>query len=204
MRTIAIRVSALVFVAVLVLAVAVVGLGDSQPKVLTTRSGPVPDVECPPGVSPAQTFCYVTAVPVPGAPTPFDVGVPSIVGGAPITYVSVSDNAPLSGIPADDILIALHKTRSQAVVEMGTWRGGSISALYVWTVPISTVLATTVANWDAPAVTDRSTATIGGRSVAVLTRRDGITDYILASGPVVYVIETADAANASELIAAIP
>jgi hypothetical protein len=126
------------------------------------------------------------------------------VDGAPITYVSVSDSAPLSGVPADDILIALHKTRSQAVVMMGTWGHGSISALYVPTVPVSTVLATAEANWDAPAVTDRSTATVGGRSVAVLSRRDGIKDYILAVGPVVYAVETGDEANASELIAAIP
>lgn len=204
MRTLVARVTALVFVAVVVLAVAVVALGD-QPKVIPAYSGgPVPDVQCPPGVSPAQTFCYATSVPVPGAPTPFDIGVPSTVDGVSISYAAVSDGTPLGGAPADDILIALHKTRSQAVVRTGTWSHGSISALYVWTVPISTVLATAVADWDAPAVTDRSTATIGGRSVAVLSRRDGIKDYILASGPVVYVVETADEANAAELIAAIP
>ena len=205
MRTLVLRISALVFAAALVLAVAVVGLGSQgQPTQPIPAHRGLPDSPCPPGVSPAQEWCYVAAVPLPGAPTPFDVGVPSIVGGAPITYVSVSDNAPMSGVPADDILSALHTTRSQVVVLMGTWSHGAISALYVRTVPISTVLATAVANWDAPAVTDRSTATIGGRSVAVLTRRDGIKDYILASGPVVYVIGTADEANASELIAAIP
>lgn len=203
MRTRVLRISALAFVAILVLAVAVVALGD-QPKVIPARDGPVPDVQCPLGVSPAQTFCYATEIPIPGAPTPFDIGVPSTVDGVPISYASVPDGTPLGGAPADDILIALHKTRSQAVVLMGTWGHGSISALYVWTVPISTVLATTVANWDATAVTDRSTATVGRRSVAVLTRRDGVKDYILASGPVVYVVETADEANASELIAAIP
>ena len=191
------------FVAALVLAVAVVALGD-QPKVIPAYSGAVPDVECPLGVSPAQTFCYATSVPIPGAPQPFDIGVPTTVDGAPITYVSVSDSAPLSGVPADDILIALHKTRSQAVVMTVTWGHGSISALYVPTVPVSTVLATAEANWDAPAVTDRSTATVGGRSVAVLSRRDGIKDYIFAVGPVVYAVETGDEANASELIAAIP
>jgi|BarGraNGADG00212_2_1021979.scaffolds.fasta_scaffold172587_1 hypothetical protein len=62
MRTLVIRVMALVFVAVLVLAVAVVALGY-QPKVLPTYSGAVPDVECPFGVSPAQSFCYATAPP---------------------------------------------------------------------------------------------------------------------------------------------
>jgi hypothetical protein len=60
MRTLVIRVTALVFVAVLVLAVAVVALGY-QPKVIPTYSGAVPDVECPFGVSPAQSFCYATA-----------------------------------------------------------------------------------------------------------------------------------------------
>ena len=124
--------------------------------------------------------------------------------GVPITYASISDNSPLSGVPADDILNALHTTRSQAFVEMGTWNGGSISVLYVRTVPVSTVLATTMAIWDAAAVTERSTATVAGRSVTVLSRRDGVKDYILASGPVVYVVETANEANASELIAAIP
>lgn len=62
MRTLVIRATALVVVAVLVLAVTVVMLG-SQPKVLTTHSGAVPDVECPFGVSPAQSFCYATAPP---------------------------------------------------------------------------------------------------------------------------------------------
>ncbi len=203
MRTLVIRMTALVLVAVLALAVAVVALGD-QPKVIPTHSGAVPDVQCPPGVSPAKTFCYATSVPVPGAPTPFDIGVPSTVDGVPISYVSVSDGTPLGGAPADDILIALHKTRSQAVVRTGTWSHGSISALYVWTVPVSALLAATVAHWDAPVVTDRSTATIGGRSVAVLARRDGIKAYILATGPVVYVVETGDDADASELIASIP
>jgi hypothetical protein len=192
----------------LILAIALfvprIASGPGGPPNLPNGGGPVPDVECPVGVSIAQAFCYATEIPVPGAPTPFDVGVPTTVDGGPITYVSVSDNAPLSGVPADDILVALHKTRSQAVVEMGTWSHGSISALYVWSVPVSTVLAATVANWDAPAVTSQSTATIGGRSVAVLSRRDGVKDYILASGPVVYVIETAYEASASELIAAIP
>jgi hypothetical protein len=76
--------------------------------------------------------------------------------------------------------------------------------LYVWTVPASTVLETTVAAWDASAVTDRSTATIGGRSVAVLNRRDGVKAYLFASGPVVYVVETGDDADAAALIATIP
>jgi hypothetical protein len=62
MRTLVIRVMALVFVAVLVLAVAVVALGY-QPKVIPTHSGAVPDVVCPVGVSPAQSFCYATAPP---------------------------------------------------------------------------------------------------------------------------------------------
>jgi hypothetical protein len=62
MRTLVIRVTALVFLAVLVPAVAVVTLG-SQPKVIPTYSGPVPDVACPFGVSPAQSFCYATAPP---------------------------------------------------------------------------------------------------------------------------------------------
>ena len=62
MRTLVIRVSALVVVLVLVVAVAVVALGD-QPKVIPTHSGAVPDVECPLGVSPAQSFCYATEPP---------------------------------------------------------------------------------------------------------------------------------------------
>ena len=117
LRTIAVRVSALVCVAVLVLAVAVVGLGSQGQPTQPTQPIPahrgLPDSPCPPGVSPAQEWCYAAAVPIPGAPTPFDVGVPSIVGGAPIIYVSVSDNAPMSGVPADDILSALHTTRSK-------------------------------------------------------------------------------------------
>jgi hypothetical protein len=62
MRTLAIRATDLVVVAVLVLAVAVVTLGG-QPRVLTRHSGAVPDLECPLGVSPAQSFCYVPAAP---------------------------------------------------------------------------------------------------------------------------------------------
>ena len=62
MRTLVLRVSALVFVTVLVLAVAVVALGD-QPKVIPTYSGPVPVVQCPIGASPAQSFCYATPIP---------------------------------------------------------------------------------------------------------------------------------------------
>ena len=42
--------------------IGVVALGY-QPKVLPTYSGAVPDVECPFGVSPAQSFCYATAPP---------------------------------------------------------------------------------------------------------------------------------------------
>ena len=59
MRTSAIRATALVVVAALVLAAAVLTLGG-QPKVLTTHSGAVPDVQCSFGVSPAQSFCYAT------------------------------------------------------------------------------------------------------------------------------------------------
>jgi hypothetical protein len=87
MRTLVIRITALVFVAVLVLAVAVVALGD-QPKVIPAYSGgPVPDVECPFGVSPAQTFCYATSVPVPGAPKPSEIGVPQGPGAPDMPYV---------------------------------------------------------------------------------------------------------------------
>jgi hypothetical protein len=56
MRTLVTRVSVLVFVAVLVLAVAVVALGD-QPKMVPTNGGTIPDHTCPPGVSPAPSFC---------------------------------------------------------------------------------------------------------------------------------------------------
>jgi len=62
MRTRVIRVATLVFAAVLVVGVAVVVLGY-QPKVIQTHTGAVPDVECPSGVSPAQSFCYATAPP---------------------------------------------------------------------------------------------------------------------------------------------
>jgi hypothetical protein len=118
--------------------------------------------------------------------------------------VSVSDNDPLSGVAADDILRALDTTRTQAVVWMGTWNHGDVWTLYVPTVPGPTLFATTVANWDAPAVTARSTATVGGRTVAVLNRRDGVKAYIVATGPVVYVVETGDDAEASQLIASLP
>lgn len=129
--------------------------------------------------------------------------IPATVGGAPITLRSISDNAPLSGVPADDVLSALHKTRSQAVVLMGTWSNGDVSALSIPDLPGATVLATTEAKWDAPAVIDRSTATVGGRSVAVLSRRDGVKAYVFAIGSVVYAVDTGNDANASELIAAI-
>ncbi|MGH2511826.1 MAG: hypothetical protein ACRDGQ_03970, partial [Candidatus Limnocylindrales bacterium] len=55
-RTLAARVLALVFVAVLV--VATVAALPDQSRVLQTLSPALPDVECPLGVSPAQTFCY--------------------------------------------------------------------------------------------------------------------------------------------------
>ena len=86
MRTLAIRLTALMFVAVLVFAIAVVGLGTGQPHPIQTRSGPVPDVECPPGVSPAETFCYTTGVPVPGAPKPSDVELPQGPGASNMPY----------------------------------------------------------------------------------------------------------------------
>ncbi|MGH2513876.1 MAG: hypothetical protein ACRDGQ_14495, partial [Candidatus Limnocylindrales bacterium] len=92
--------------------------------------------------------------------------MPATVGGAPVTFVSVSDNRPLSGVPADDVLDALGKGRSQAVIVMGSWPYGAISALSIPTVPVSTVLATAETRWDAPAVTARSTTTVGGRTVA--------------------------------------
>ena len=47
---------------VLMFAVAFVALGD-QPKTLSTHSGGVPSIECPFGVSPAQSRCYATAPP---------------------------------------------------------------------------------------------------------------------------------------------
>ena len=62
MRTLVIRLAPLVFLAGLVLAIALSGLG-TQSKVLQTHSGAVPDVACPPGVSSAQSFCYVTEPP---------------------------------------------------------------------------------------------------------------------------------------------
>lgn len=86
MRTVVFRVSAVVFVVVLLLAVAAVALGD-QVKIIPTFSGPVPDVQCPVGVSPAQTFCYETSVPVPGAPHPSDIGVPQDPGASDMPYV---------------------------------------------------------------------------------------------------------------------
>ena len=76
MRTLLIRATALVVVAVLVAAVAIVTLG-SQPKGITTHSGAVPDVECSFGVSPAQSFCFATAPPgSPQASKPPDTTVP--------------------------------------------------------------------------------------------------------------------------------
>jgi hypothetical protein len=86
MRTLVLRVSALVFVAVLVLAMAVVALGD-QPNVIPAKDGPVPDVECPIGVSPAQVFCYATQIPVPGAPKPSQIGVLQGPGAPDMPYV---------------------------------------------------------------------------------------------------------------------
>jgi hypothetical protein len=85
MRTLVLRVSALVFVAVLVLAVAVAALG-SQPKVIPTNGGAVPDVQCPFGVSPAQAFCYATSIPIPGAPQPSEIGVPQEPGAPDMPY----------------------------------------------------------------------------------------------------------------------
>lgn len=76
MRTLVIRVTALVFVAVLVLAVAVATLG-SQPRWIPTHSGAVPDDECPVGVSPAQSFCYATAPPGSSKVPDTDVPPPS-------------------------------------------------------------------------------------------------------------------------------
>lgn len=129
--------------------------------------------------------------------------MPASVGGAPITFRSIVSNDPLSGVPADDILFALGKTRGQALVLMGTWSSGDVSALWIPTVPVSAVLATAEANWDLAAVTARSTASVGGRSVAVLIRRDGVKAYIFALGSAVYAVDTGNDANASELIAAI-
>ncbi len=83
MRTLVLRVTALVFVAVLVLAVPVVALGD-QPKVIPTNGGAVPDVACPIGVSLAQAFCYPT--PPPGAPKPSDIRVPQGPGASDMPY----------------------------------------------------------------------------------------------------------------------
>ena len=86
MRTVVVRVSAVVFVVVLLLAVAVVALGD-QAKIIPTRSGPVPDVQCPVGVSPAQAFCYESETAAPGAPQPSDIGVPQDPGASDMPYV---------------------------------------------------------------------------------------------------------------------
>lgn len=64
-RALAVRATALLVLGVLVVAAAVVELGG-QPKVPTTPAmhpGAVPDVQCPLGVSPAQTFCYVGETP---------------------------------------------------------------------------------------------------------------------------------------------
>lgn len=74
MRTFVLRLSAFVFVAVLVLAVAVVALAG-QPKVSPTHRG-LPDVECPSGVTTAQMYCYTKVAPVDGAPAPSDFPLP--------------------------------------------------------------------------------------------------------------------------------
>ena len=86
MRTLVLRVSALVFVTVLLLAVAVVALGD-QVKVIPTNGGAVPNVQCPIGVSPAQVFCYATSIPIPGAPKPSQIRVPQEPGSSAMPYV---------------------------------------------------------------------------------------------------------------------
>ena len=63
MRMLTARGAVVLFMAIVLLAVAAVALAASQPTWIATHSGAVPDVQCPAGVSPAQSFCYVTAPP---------------------------------------------------------------------------------------------------------------------------------------------
>lgn len=74
MRTLATRAGPLVIAVAVVLAVAVVALA-SQPTRIERYSGAVPDVQCPAGVTPAQSFCYVTEPPLLGSKMP-DTNVP--------------------------------------------------------------------------------------------------------------------------------
>jgi hypothetical protein len=65
MRTHVTRVAPVLYASVLVVAVAAFALSilGQHPTGPLGHNGRVPDVQCPAGVTPAQSFCYVTAPP---------------------------------------------------------------------------------------------------------------------------------------------
>lgn len=127
--------------------------------------------------------------------------LPATVEGHDVSVQVITKEQPLSGVPSDDVLAALGRTRDDSVVVVGQWAGGSITAISIPTVALSAALEATFNAWNAPVVTARTQVVIDGNQVEVLTLRDGASAYVWPSGSAVYVVETSDPAVASAVIA---
>jgi hypothetical protein len=132
--------------------------------------------------------------------------LPTSVAGQAFDLVQVVDDNLNVGHPIDDVLAKLFKSRGEAsVVFLDSSRGvGTLGAAAVSGVEGDTLLAATVATWNAPAVVGRSEHMLGGRSVWLIEERGGFQTYVYARGPIIYFAAADDAEVARVLLDALP
>jgi hypothetical protein len=143
-----------------------------------------------------------------GRPTVADLRatLPTSVAGQPLDLVQVVDDNFNVGHPIDDVLAKVFKSRREASVVFLDSSGGvrTVGAAAVSGVDGDTLLAATVATWNAPAVVGRSEHSIGDRSVWLIEERGGFQTYVYARGPIVYFAAADDAEVARVLLDALP
>lgn len=111
----------------------------------------------------------------------------------------------LSGLPVDDPLAALGKSRKDASIVIGWDASGSgIVAFGVSGVEGAALAQTVSETWLCAAVIGHSEAVVGGKEVCVLEIRGGRRVYLYYKGDAVYVIETATAAFTEEALGSLP
>jgi hypothetical protein len=130
--------------------------------------------------------------------------LPRSISGNEVSYSIVTSREPMSGVTADDVLARLAKSRSDAVLVVGTWAKGAITAISLASVPTAVLRGAVIETWQAGAVVSRSDATVAGRSVEILTLRDQSVVYVFSTGTIVYVVESQLPAEAEAAIALLP
>jgi hypothetical protein len=133
--------------------------------------------------------------------------LPTSAGGVTFDTSRVIDDSLWVGHPADDVLAALGKRRSDATIVdrySSTGEGGSIGAFVVNGVSGDALLDTVAQTWDAPAVVGRAQTTIGDRDVWALEQRGGYFFLAYERGSTIYWAYSDNRSLAEEFIAAMP